>query len=56
MNLPNPIGTDKSITLADLELGEYQRFWPPKVKKKLRDLISQERESRWEILYLKNIL
>ena len=51
MNLPNPIGTDKSVTLADLELGEYQLFLkPPKSKEEIKGpYFVQERESRWEI-------
>ena len=51
MNLPNPIGTDKSVTLADLELGEYQLFLKPlKSKEEIKGpYFVQERESRWEI-------
>ena len=37
MDLPNPIGSEKSVSLAHLELGEYQLFINLlKQKKKLR--------------------
>ena len=29
MDLPNPIGSEKSVSLAHLELGEYQLFIKP---------------------------
>ena len=51
VDLPNPIGSDKSVSLAHLELGEYQLFIkPPQAKEEIKGpYFVQERESRWEI-------